>query len=236
MKLKTFAVGLVAAVFSHGAAQAAPVSFTKLTGVTGDPGAAQTAVFKADLSTAGLASFSALSISDSGVIGGSSPGEFSGFDLDAVIISATNCASAACVAALTSDVVFNYAASIFTPGTQLAPTDPKLYGTDGTGSNVDNATATLGSFDGYSSTITPDGFLSLGVNGSIGFNFMSAIAAASPLYLYIGEVGDNGELAEGGIQIFEDPISEVPLPAALPLFLMGAGALGFHGRRKRKTA
>jgi PEP-CTERM motif len=32
------------------------------------------------------------------------------------------------------------------------------------------------------------------------------------------------------------PPSEVPLPAALPLFLMGAAGLGFAGKRKRRLA
>ncbi|MCK5750362.1 MAG: VPLPA-CTERM sorting domain-containing protein [Oricola sp.] len=32
------------------------------------------------------------------------------------------------------------------------------------------------------------------------------------------------------------PPSEVPLPAALPLLLSGAGALGFFSRRKKKAA
>ena len=131
----------LAAFATLSSAQAAPVSFVQLTGVTGDPGAANTAVFQADLSTAGLSSISSIVISDSGVIGGSAPGQFSGFDLDAVIISTVNCATAACVAGLTSDVILNYAGAMFTPGTQSAPTDPKLFGTNGAGTGVDDAVA-----------------------------------------------------------------------------------------------
>ncbi|VAW00295.1 hypothetical protein MNBD_ALPHA05-1608 [hydrothermal vent metagenome] len=230
------AAAAAAFAFSVGAAvQAAPVTFSSLTGVTGAAGGANTAVFKADLSTAGLGSFSSISISDSGVIGGSAPGQFSGFDLDAVIISTVDCATAACVAGLASTVVFDYASSIFTPGAQSAPADLKFFGTNAAGTAVDDAIATLGAFDAFSDTITPAGFLSLGVNGSIGFNFAVAISTAAPLFLYIGEVGNNGELAAGGIEIFTDPIPEIPIPAALPLFLFGMGALGFKVKR-RKTA
>ena len=222
----------LAAFATLSSAQAAPVSFVQLTGVTGDPGAANTAVFQADLSTAGLSSISSIVISDSGVIGGSAPGQFSGFDLDAVIISTVNCATAACVAGLTSDVILNYAGAMFTPGTQSAPTDPKLFGTNGAGTGVDDAVATLGVFDGFSSTATPDGFISLGVNGSIGFNLASALSVMTSIYLYIGEVGNNGELAAGGIELFEDPISDVPLPAALPMLLMGLAALRMRAKRR----
>ncbi len=217
-----------ALTISFGAvAQAAPITFSKLTGGTAD------SVFKADLSTAGLASFTSLTISDSGVIGGSAPGEFSGLDLDVVIISSTDCASASCAAALASDVIFDYEGSIFSPGTQTSPTNPKLFGTNLSGTGVDNSIATLGTLDGVPSVITPNGFISLGINGSIEFIFVTAIAASAPLFVYIGEVGANGELAFGSIEIFMDPISDVPIPAALPLFMMGLGALGFKAKRKK---
>lgn len=234
IKTTTAIAAILAVTAAASSAQAAPVTFTKLTGLTGAPGGAQTAVFRADLSSVGFASISAFSISDSGIIGGSAPGEFSGFDLDAVIISATNCATAACVAGLTSDVAISYASGIFTPGTQLAPNDPKLYGTNGAGTGVDNAVATLGSFDGFASTLTPGGFMSLGINGILAFNLLAPLNLSTPLYLYFGEVGDNGEAALGSIQAYIDPVPDVPLPAALPLFAAGLAALGW--RRKKRAA
>ncbi len=229
MKKLTFMAAAAAAALTAGAAHAAPVTFTKLTGVTGAPGGAATAVFKADLTTAGLSAISSLSISDSGVIGGSAPGQFSGFDLDAILISTVDCATAACAAALVPSVGISFGSGDFSPGTQTAPTDPKLFGTDAAGTGLDNMVATLGAFDGFSSTLTPAGFISLGVNGSIAFNLLSTVMITGPLFLYIGEVGDNGELAAGGIEVSDAPI---PVPGAIPLFLTGLAAAAAARRRK----
>jgi hypothetical protein len=229
MKQLNFAAAAAAAALMTGAAYAAPVTFTKLTGVTGTPGGANTAVFKADLTTSGLSAISSLSITDSGVIGASAPGQFSGFDLDAILISTVDCATAACAAALLPTVGVNFGSAGFSPGTQLAPTDPKLFGTDATGAGLDNLVATLGAFDGFSSTLTPSGFISLGVNGSIAFNLLSTVMITGPLFLYIGEVGDNGELAAGGIEVSDSPI---PVPGAIPLFLTGLAAAAAARRRK----
>lgn len=222
------AAGLIVAL-GCGAASAATVSFTKLTGLTGDPGSPFTAVFKADLSSAGLGTIASFAITDSGVVGGSSPGQFSGFDLDGVIISTTNCATAACVAGLAPSAAIDLVTTFLTPGTQIAPANPKLFGTNGAGTAVDAAVATLGAFDAFASTTTPAGFISLGVNGSIIFNLLAPLNIVGPIYLYIGEVGDNGELAAGGITLSQ---TTVPLPAALPLFLAGLAGLGAARRRK----
>lgn len=42
-------------------------------------------------------------------------------------------------------------------------------------------------------------------------------------------------LGGGAWQILDD-VSQVPLPAALPLLMVGLGGLGFIGRRKKKAA
>jgi hypothetical protein len=119
--------------------------------------------------------------------------------------------------------------TIFAPGSQRAPTDPKLFGTDALGTAVDDAVATLGLFDGESSTVTPFGFLSLGDNGAIDFNLTSA-ASTLGLFLYIGEVGDNGEVAAGAI-IVRDTNS---LPEPGGLVLLGLGAAGLASWRRRR--
>jgi hypothetical protein len=41
---------------------------------------------------------------------------------------------------------------------------------------------------------------------------------------------------EGKAEAIVDDVSPVPLPAALPLFVVGLGGLGFIGRRKKKAA
>ncbi len=102
------------------------VSFTKLTGVTGSPPSAQTAVYRADLSPLPLSEILSISVRDNSFGLGGSPGRFSGFDLDAIILSNTSVATAAEAKALAGLNVFNYnpSATLFTPGTQRDPVDP----------------------------------------------------------------------------------------------------------------
>ena len=222
-----------AAIAASAGAQAASVSLTKLTGLVGDPGAAATAVYKGDLSTAGIGSFAAIVINDvSGGFGGS-PGAFTGFDLDAIKLSTTDCATAACASAAVGMSLFDFISGVaFTPGTQRVPVAPKLFGTGPAGNTLDNSVATLADFDGFSSTVTPDGFISLGDNGQIGFN-LSALTSTAGLFLYIGEVGDNGEVAGSNFDLRSDPIPVVPEPETYALMLAGLGVVGWMARRKK---
>ena len=216
------------------AAQADVVTFTKLTGLTGSPAGAGTAVYQANLgSLAG--SFAAIVISDaSGGFGGAT-GQFTGFDLDAIKLSTVNCADAACAKAAAGLSLFDFVSGIvFSPGTQRAPADAKLFGTGPGGSTVDNAVATLGAFDAVSSTVSPAGFLSLGDNGSIAFN-LTALTATAGLYLYIGEVGDNGEVAGSNIELLRDPVPGIPEPSTYALMLGGLGAVAWLARRQRRA-
>lgn len=213
-----------------------PVAFTKLTGVTGGT-VAGTAVFRADLSGLGLAQIQSITIMDSSFGLGGAPGEFSGFDLDAIILSNSSVATAAAAQALVGLAGFDYSPSgtIFTPGAQRAPLDPKLFGTDASGNNIDNTVATLGVFDGESiAGPGADGFVSMGDGGKAAFNLMSPISTTN-LFLYIGEVGDNGEVAAGSIFV-SDRRSDVPEPTTLALWSLGAVAFVGLGWRRRKRA
>lgn len=206
------------------------LNFTKLTGLTG--GSPQgTAIYRAELTGIGFDLNSITILDNSSGLGGAT-GQFTGFDLDGIILSNTSVNNASGVNSITSLNVFNFnpGGTFLTPGIQRNPTDPKLFGTTASGNSVDNSVATLESFDGNSTTAIPgaDGFVSLGDNGKIAFNLTSTVSTSSPLFLYIGEVGDNGEVASGSIIVSSSPVPE-------PLTILGAGtAIAFGTGFKRK--
>jgi hypothetical protein len=228
MKVKDFLAGAALALAVGGTAAATPVTFTKLSGVAGGSIAA-TGVYRADLSAL-TGTIASLTIEDvSGGFGGAA-GQFSGFDLDAIVLSTMSITDASQVSTLTRAATLDVAGSIFSPGTQRAPVDPALFGS--LAGAVNNAVATLDAFDGEATIAIPgaDGFISLGDLGKLSVNLTAALALGSPLYLYIGEVGDNGEVAGSNVTISSTPV-RVPGPSAALVF--GAGLLALGALRRR---
>jgi hypothetical protein len=209
------------------------LSFTPLDGLTGgDP--ARTRTFRASLSSLGLTSIQSITIGDGGVVAGA-PGQFTGFDLDAIILSYDLCEDAACVTGLNGLQVFDYSPTgvLFRPGSQSAPANATLFGT--TGTQVDFDVATLGSFDANSTIVIPGafGFVSLGTGGQIIFNLTDPVLTEG-LYLYVGEVGDNGEVA-GSLSTVSDTLaSEVPEPDTMALLAGGVIAISMVVRRAKR--
>jgi hypothetical protein len=223
---------LAAAALASIPLAAVPVAFTQLTGLTGGS-IAGTAVYRADLSTLGLGTISSITIEDSNSGIGGSEGAFSGFDLDAVILSNTLCATSACAQGLAGLPVFNYGAAIFVAGTQRAPVAPRLTGTTPAGTAVDDAEATLGAFDGESTTGgTIFRFLSMGDGGRISLNLSSAVSTTG-LYLYIGEAGDNGEVASSNITVSPDRVPDVPEPTTVLVSAIVLGSLALRRARSQ---
>ena len=232
MKLRYTLLAASAALAMAGTAHADAVTFTALTGTTGGTLAA-TGVYKADLSSVSVGSILSITIADNSSGLGGAPGQFSGFDLDAIKLSTTNCADAACAASAAGLSVFDFiAGTVFSPGAQRTPADPKLFGTGPGGITVDDTVATLGLFDGESTTAIPGafGFLSMGDNGTLSFNLTSAVATAG-LFMYIGEVGNNGEVAASSITVNS---GHVPEPGSFALASLALLGLGVAHRRSRR--
>lgn len=240
MKKTAFSIIILLCMFLIGSnfASAAFVNltFTELSGLTGGD-IAGTGVYRADLTGLSLTSLQSITIEDAIVLVGSA-GQFSGFDLDAIILSYDFITEAASVNTLAALSVFDYsvANTIFIPGYQIDPQEPKLFGTDASGNAIDNNVATLGAFDGESIATVPgaDGFVSMGFGGTAAFNLLSPIINFTGLYLYIGEVGNNGEVAGGNIRVSDAPVNAVPEPSTL--LSLGIGLMALIGLRRSRRS
>jgi hypothetical protein len=244
--LASAAITLMSA-YSAAAATLNNITFTKLEGITGGKPAG-TAVYYADLSNIDF-DISSITIADSNA-GGGTTGAFSGFDLDAIKLSRELVTNAASVNGISSLGVFDFTSNgtVLTPGTQRDPVNsvdpakaPDLFGS--TGGIVNNSVARLESFDANSTSAlqvnsanptTAFGFVSLGDGGKISFNLTSAISASgNPLYLYIGEVGDNGEVVNGQIVVSDQPV-QVPEPTGIAaLSIVGIYIAARCGQKKK---
>lgn len=227
LKIKTILVsGFFLGVNSITQAATVGVNFTRLSGSV----AQGTAIFRADLTSIGFDDVLSITLIDSNSKIGGSNGQYSGFDLDAIKLSnvfATTAASASNAASI-NEFDFNPTGTIFNPGSQRAPQDSKLNGTNGTGLAVDPSFATLNVFDAI---FFGTGSVTLGDGGSISFNLKNGVSTEN-LYLYLGEVsGSAGEALNGTLLVSD--VATVPVPGALWLF--GSAMLGLSGIRKRNN-
>ncbi len=211
------------------------LTFTKLQGLTGG-NSGLTGVYRADLSNLGF-DISSIAITDSNSGIGGAPGKFTGFDFDAIKISNELVNNAADAKNLSGLNVFDFTSSgtFFTPGTQRSPADPgDLFPV--TGGIVDNSLATLQNFDGNSTAdANAFGFVSLGDGGTVVFNLKNPISTTTPLYLYIGEAGDNGEVVNGRITVSDKP-RQVPEPTSLAAVSLLGIYFAVSRRKKTKAA
>jgi hypothetical protein len=243
--LSTTAVGLMSA--QAATAATFDVNFTQLAGsINTGANTNEIGIFRADLSGLG-SDLNSILFQDGNSLEGAT-GQFSGFDLDSIKLSTTLIDNATDINTFAGLNVFDFSAAntVFTPGNQRGTVAPALFGSDG--GTVNNAVATLGSFDG--NLIDPDlsnndptdlvgnGFISLGDGGSILFNLTNAVSTNGPLYLYVGEVGNNGEFpgaitaTVADVIVDPEPVS-VPEPASIAaLSLMG---IYFASRRRQTT-
>ncbi len=222
--------GALCAAAASAQATTIPVTFTQLTGITGGSPAG-TAVYIADISSIGIGQISSVTIQDNSAGIGGAGGQFSGFDLDAIVLSTTLIADATQVGTLVRTGTFDFGSSVFVPGTQRPPPDPSLFGTSA--GQVDNTSATLEAFDGNSTTAIPGaaGFVSLGDGGMLSENLTTPLTTGGHLYLYIGEVGNNGEVAASSITVSSERV--VPEPASIAVLSIGLGGLGWLRRRRQ---
>ncbi|MBD2457254.1 PEP-CTERM sorting domain-containing protein [Nostoc sp. FACHB-87] len=228
--IATLAISLISSQSATAATIA--LGFTKLTGVTGGS-PANTAVLRAEIPAISFGKIASIVIKDISDSNAGSPGNVTGFDLDAIKLSYTAVDNAADVNTISALDLFDFSptGTVLTPGSQRPPASSALFGT--TGGNVNNAVATLGNFDANSTTDPTKifGFFSLGNNGQVAFKLKSPITTNSPLYIYLGEVGDNGELATGEI-IVSQPAPPVPEPSSLAVLSLAGIYLAVRYRRK----
>jgi hypothetical protein len=193
------------------------------------------AVYRANLADIGdNYDITSIIITDIVGLSGGSPGKFTGFDLDAIKLSYQKIDKAEDI--LDSNIVwldvfdFTPASTILTPGTILTAGTQRdtnnpafvgaLFGTNG--QDIDNNVATLDKFDAVAiADQRANGFVSLGDDGKVVFQLKNSVLTTVPLYLYIAEVGGNGEKAKGEIIAVVQKVN-IPEPTSLAaLSLMG---------------
>lgn len=184
------------------------LTFTKIGTTTG------TTIYRADLTNLGI-DVRSLLLTDSGSAVGGSPGRFSGFDLDAIVLSDKFIDTVPSATALNDGVflpkkdVFDFSSSsvFLKPGSQRFGAE-QAADLNGTINGMLDGLNTLDVFDATGSTATIGRRVTLGDGGSIGFNLKEAVGTKQPLYLYISESGiSDQETVRASVSASSDTIT-----------------------------
>ncbi len=207
-----------------GGAQAASVvpTFTNIGSDTTN--ATDTGLFRADLSGLGLERIASITITDDGAGTSGTPGAYSGFDLDAIFLDVDG--DATTLGDQIAANAFAFAAGTLRAGGSQASNTAGALNGSASDTAVDEAFATLGTIDAI---FFGTGSISLGDGGGLTALFAPDVVVGETLFLFVGEVANNGETIDGRIAI-SDTVPAVPLPAS---GLLLAGALGLLAARRR---
>jgi hypothetical protein len=153
-------------------------------------------------------------------------------EIDGLTVGGTNITpSAVFITGYTSTIVTSFSAFVFPVPLPINNFSSDLFSLDATGAliaaNLQGTGAYVTNCTGVSCLVdlVLSGTLSLGFNGGV---FQDVTPASGPI------VQNGGDL---GTAFNQAATTTTPLPAALPLFGTGLGALGLFGwRRKRKNA
>ena len=180
------------------------------------------AIFRVDLSAAGLDTIQSILLQDDNIISGG-PGAISGFDLDQIFLSRTLTNDAAATATLPTLDVLNLengpGGVIFERGFRqpVGPSNapelnqPDLFGT--TGSNVNFDDVNLAAVDNEA---VPDasGFVSVGEGGRISFSLSEPVSTDN-LYLYFADAFANSGDRTSSISVSTE--QDIPLLTGLTI-------------------
>ncbi|MEM9707888.1 MAG: hypothetical protein AAF871_03795 [Pseudomonadota bacterium] len=201
--------------------------------------AEETALFRTDLAALALSSIAEIRLNDSNRRVGGADGAFSGFDVDAIFLDRDGDAGTLGDQIFARSFAFDGGTLRDTGNAFLrSRTAGPLNGSSASDA-IDLGFATLDTID---AVFFETGSLSLGDGGSL-TAFFDDVAVGASLFLFVGEVGDNGETINGLIEVAPssapEPATEIealdipqPIPLPAPLVLLAGAIFALVGMRR----